>query len=221
MRIIYQPFKKVGVCMSKFREFIEAYWQITVGITVILLAGVFLIFQRTSEANEDSLETIIEEIEPNQEIENTQEVITEKETMWVMVDIKGFVNHPGVYEVLSESRVKDVVELAGGFNQEANTLTVNLAEKVRDQMVIYVGGQDDAVVIGNEPSLDDNSSQVVNINLASKEELMQLNSIGEVKAESIIKYREENGGFNTIEDLMNVSGIGQKTFEILKENLAV
>lgn len=209
--------------MSKIRETFESYWQIIISVSVILMLGIFFLFQRTSEASDDddSLETIVNEIESNEAVVNTEDVIPSQENLWVMVDIKGFVKQPGVYEVLADSRVKDVVELAGGFNQEANTLTVNLAEKVKDQMVIYVGGKDDEVVINDESSLESYTSQVININIATKEELMQLNSIGAVKAESIIQYREEHGAFSTIEDLMNVSGIGQKTFENLKENLEV
>lgn len=209
--------------MSKIRETFESYWQIIISVSVILMLGIFFLFQRTSEASDDddSLETIVNEIESNEPVENTEDVIPNQEKLWVMVDIKGFVKQPGVYEVLADSRVKDVLELAGGFNQEANTLTVNLAEKVKDQMVIYVGGKDDEVVINNELSIESHSLQVININTATKEELMQLNSIGAVKAESIIQYREEHGSFSTIEDLMNVSGIGQKTFENLKENLEV
>ena len=138
-----------------------------------------------------------------------------------MVDVKGHVEKPGVYEVLDQSRVKDVIELAGGFTEDANTLTVNLAEKVTDQMIVFIGGEDDPIVLEESLTGTNESSEIININLATKDELMQLNSIGSVKADNIIQYREENGPFNSIDELMNVSGIGEKTFESLKENLAI
>lgn len=216
--------------MQKVKELIYEYWQVSLTVVVLVLISLFLIFKQLiapTEATEESVEPFINQpIEEEKSGEEVPELIEPVEdTNWVMVDIKGFVNQPGVYEVLSTSRVQDVVELAGGVTAEANLLTINLAQKVQDQMVIYVGGEDDQELISSNEATEEieggSAQAVININLASKEELMQLNSIGEVKAESIIQYREENGPFNTIEDLMNVSGIGEKTFENLKENLTV
>src|SRR5699024_5584363 len=200
---------------------ITTYWHFTLIVTIGLLLGIFTMIIRQPSDNEQTVEAVIGQVDSTNE---TDEVLIEQppqvsEPEWIMVDFKGNVVRPGVYEVLNESRVQDVVELAGGFTEEANTLTVNLAEKVQDQMVVYVGGEEDPLAVAQPSSETSSESQKININLASKDELMQLNSIGSVKADNIIKYREEHGPFNSIEEITNVSGIGDKTFDSLKENL--
>lgn len=213
--------------MDQLVELIKEYWKYVFGILGLIIVGTFLFLNPPrGEAHEPLSKMIDEETlsetESVEEKDHESDEPTGDESAWIMVDIKGHVKYPGVYEVLDHSRVKDVVELAGGFTEEANSLTVNLAEKVMDQMVIYVGGADDASIIQASAEQESKDSNLkVNINQANKEELMQLNSIGGVKAESIIQYREENGLFERIEDLMNVSGIGEKTFENLKDNLTV
>lgn len=213
--------------MAYFIEMVKdkltTYWHVTLIVTIGLLLGIFTIIIRQPSDNEQTVEAVIEQVDSTIE---TDEVLVEQppgvsEPEWIMVDIKGNVVRPGVYEVLNESRVQDVVELAGGFTEEANTLTVNLAEKVQDQMVVYVGGEEDPLAVAQPSSETSSESQKININLASKDELMQLNSIGSVKADNIIKYREEHGLFNSIEEITNVSGIGDKTFDSLKENLTI
>lgn len=213
--------------MAYFIEMIKdkltTYWHVTLIVTIGLLLGIFTMIIRQPSDNEQTVEAVIGQVDSTNE---TDEVLIEQppqvsEPEWIMVDIKGNVVRPGVYEVLNESRVQDVVELAGGFTEEANTLTVNLAEKVQDQMVVYVGGEEDPLAVAQPSSETSSESQKININLASKDELMQLNSIGSVKADNIIKYREEHGPFNSIEEITNVSGIGDKTFDSLKENLTI
>lgn len=213
--------------MAYFIEMVKdkltTYWHVTLIVTIGLLLGIFTMIIRQPSDNEQTVEAVIGQVDSTNE---TDEVLIEQppqvsEPEWIMVDIKGNVVRPGVYEVLNESRVQDVVELAGGFTEEANTLTVNLAEKVQDQMVVYVGGEEDPVAVAQPSSETSSESQKININLASKDELMQLNSIGSVKADNIIKYREEHGPFNSIEEITNVSGIGDKTFDSLKENLTI
>ncbi|HLQ74791.1 MAG TPA: helix-hairpin-helix domain-containing protein [Alloiococcus sp.] len=213
--------------MAYFIEMVKdkltTYWHVTLIVTIGLLLGIFTMIIRQPSDNEQTVEAVIGQVDSTNE---TDEVLIEQppqvsEPEWIMVDIKGNVVRPGVYEVLNESRVQDVVELAGGFTEEANTLTVNLAEKVQDQMVVYVGGEEDPLAVAQPSSETSSESQKININLASKDELMQLNSIGSVKADNIIKYREEHGPFNSIEEITNVSGIGDKTFDSLKENLTI
>ena len=213
--------------MAYFIEMVKdkltTYWHVTLIVTIGLLLGIFTMIIRQPSDNEQTVEAVIGQVDSTNE---TDEVLIEQppqvsEPEWIIVDIKGNVVRPGVYEVLNESRVQDVVELAGGFTEEANTLTVNLAEKVQDQMVVYVGGEEDPLAVAQPSSETSSESQKININLASKDELMQLNSIGSVKADNIIKYREEHGPFNSIEEITNASGIGDKTFDSLKENLTI
>jgi competence protein ComEA len=138
----------------------------------------------------------------------------------IKVDIKGAVKYPGVYEIKKESRVTDLIKLAGGITETSDLDATNLSTKLNDEdcIVIYEKGQADKmqnVQNGTKSSEvlsgDDKSSTTININNASKEELNTLTGIGEVKADAIIKYREENGGFKSVEELTSVEGIGEKS----------
>ncbi len=135
---------------------------------------------------------------------------------FVYVHITGHIKNPGVYEVLEGIRLYQVVELAGGFLETANTEYINLAERVVDGMHIRIYSKDETADL---PIQIENAevSMLVNINTASKEMLMTLPGIGESKAESIIKYRETKGAFKSLEDLMNVSGIKQGAFDKVKD----
>lgn len=118
-------------------------------------------------------------------------------------------------------RVIDVIERAGGFRENADSLQVNLSQRVHDEMVIYVPVQGENIPVSTllpAPAGTSNNGKI-NINTASATELETLPGIGPQKAEAIIQYREENGPFQKAEDLMKVSGIGEKTFEKLKEHI--
>ncbi|HWL13299.1 MAG TPA: helix-hairpin-helix domain-containing protein [Ureibacillus sp.] len=147
----------------------------------------------------------------------------------IMVDVKGAVHSPGVYVFTTENRVIDAIERAGGYTQEAETTAVNHAQKLQDEMVIYipkigeemdqsVSGQ---VVIAPAASTTESTAAQVDLNRADEAALTTLPGIGPSKAQAIIAYREENGSYKTIDDLKNVTGIGDKTFEKLKEFIVV
>ena len=172
---------------------------------------------------------------------------TEKkvEIQYLKVDIKGQVVIPGIYSLEEGSRVIDAINLAGGLTENANTSVINLSKKVTDEMVIIIYSNDqinnwietknmekyiqDKCIEGdggikNDACINDDvdtSNGLININTASKEELMSLTGIGEAKANDIINYRETNGGFKTIEELLNVSGIGENIYSQIKENITV
>ncbi|MBZ9636131.1 helix-hairpin-helix domain-containing protein [Clostridium sp. FP1] len=137
----------------------------------------------------------------------------------IKVDIKGAVACPGVYEIKKESRVNDIVKLAGGVTLDADLYATNLSQRLKDEdcIVIYKKGEADKLQKSQSKSNDSmvSSSKVakdiVNINTANKEELKTLTGIGDTKADGIIKYREENGGFKSVEELRKVDGIGEKT----------
>lgn len=135
----------------------------------------------------------------------------------IIVDLKGEVHHPGVYELELGSRVKDLIQKAGGFTEEADELSVNLAQKLHDEIVVIVPSSK----VQEDGGILDQSSAKIRINYASKEELMQLKGIGPTKAEAIIQYREENGLFQSVEDLLEVSGIGEKTLENIEEDIQI
>lgn len=140
----------------------------------------------------------------------------------IVVDIKGAVVRPGVYEIKDTARVNDVVAMAGGFTKEADQTKVNLAAKVHDEMMIYVPTRGETNVSStNPPLIPSSDSKKVHINTASEEEILQLSGIGPSKAAAIIAYREEHGPFEKVEDLLNVTGIGEKTLEKIREQIVV
>lgn len=134
----------------------------------------------------------------------------------IFVEIKGAVKHPNVYEMPKDARVKDII-LLGEPLDSADLNQINQSEKLKDEMSIYVPAKGEIIEVNRETS----ESHIVNINKASKDELMTLNGIGAKKAETIINYREENGLFEKKEDLMNIPGIGQKTFENLENDIEI
>ena len=129
--------------------------------------------------------------------------------------VVGEVNSPGIFEVEDGTRVYQIIEMAGGTTEDADISRINLAKIVVDEEKINVP----AKVVLEEG--EESNSKMVNINSASVEKLLSLNGIGKSTAEKIVKYREENGYFNTIEDIMNVSGIGESKFNSIKDNIEV
>lgn len=130
---------------------------------------------------------------------------------YIYVSILGEISTPCVVKANMNCRVIDAVDAAGGFTLNTDYSRVNLAEKLKDGMCIYI------------PIKGSSSEQasLININTASALELMQLNGIGEVIANDIIEYRESNGYFKKIEDIMKVSGIGQAKYDLIKEKICI
>lgn len=161
----------------------------------------------------------------------------------IYVYISGQVKKPGVYCVDSDARIYQVIDMAGGMTDKAYQEYLNLAERVEDgqhikimtknQYFRYKKEQNDnnsedtneAVTQNNsdmtENNSDSNTGTIININSATIQELTKLPGIGESKAQAIIKYRNENDGFSSIEDIKNVSGIGDSTFSNIKEYITV
>lgn len=136
----------------------------------------------------------------------------------IFVDIDGAVSKPGVYEINEDSRLVNLIELAGGLTDEAMTLGLNKAEKLKDGSYYYIFKiGEDVNVDAKEIMGSEEKSNLININIATLEELMKLPGIGESKGKAIIEYRENVGRFASIDDLANVSGIGDKTVEKLRE----
>ncbi len=158
--------------------------------------------------------------------ETTSDAVEEQETESgaVYVYVCGAVNNPGVYELSSDSRVYEALEMAGGITDDAAATALNLAERIYDGQQIYVPTWEEFQEGWTSSSAAEeagDASALININTATKEELMTLTGIGETRAESIIAYREENGPFAAIEDLMLVSGIKEASFEKIKDYITV
>ena len=144
------------------------------------------------------------------------------EKKYYYVDIKGEVKDPGVYKLKEGSRVIDAINASGGLKENANTYSVNLSKKITDEMVIIVpSNSENTNVSNNTITQNTKNSCLVNINTATTKELLSITGIGESKASNIIKYREENGNFSSIEDIKNVSGIGDSLFEKIKKYITV
>lgn len=153
--------------------------------------------------------------------EETDEEIEEK----IIIYITGEVEKEGVYELDRGSRIANAIEAAGGTKENANLKNVNLAYELEDGEKIYIPNvneeENQIVEDGAGENFEKNKETIININKADSEQLQELRGIGESTAISIIKYREENGKFSTIEEIMNVPGIGENKFETIKEKIKV
>ena len=159
---------------------------------------------------------------------------TVTENTVIYVDVTGAVKAPGVYTLPAGSRVFEAIALAGGAREDASLENLNQAGILQDGQQIRVYTEEEAAQMaqqGSLPSLpgaetaagqkESQEASKVNINTAGKEELMTLTGIGETRAEAILAYRQETGGFQAPEDLMQVEGIKEKTFEKLKDQITV
>ena len=213
---------------------IQSLWQkygksvLLPGILVIIGLCYFYFSNTDSSPPQEELIETIQPTEQTETIEPEEEAVLQQ----VLVDVKGAVMHPGVYSLNEEQRIIDAVQLAGGYSTEADTQLINHAQKVQDEMVIYIpmkGEKLDEVtsgfvsmpIAGSSAEGESAKEGKVNLNIADEAALTTLSGIGPSKAQSIISYREENGGFQTIEDLKKVTGIGDKTYEKLKDLITV
>ena len=155
------------------------------------------------------------------EINNKDERAENRHDEKIFVDVKGAVKHPGVFETTKDKRVKDLIEEAGGLLEDADTSTLNLSQKVKDQMVIYVLKHGEKPKQISDGGTSSSSGDVININTANLEQLMKISGVGKTKAEAIISYREKNGDFKKKEDITKVRGIGKATFEKIKDKIEV
>lgn len=209
--------------MKKYIKFIP------IPIIVILVFSYFC-FKNSEEVIEETSPSILEP-----KIEVTEEPIIEM----IKVEIKGEVVSPGVYELPLNSRVFELINIAGGLTEKAVLTNINQAKKLADEMVVVVYNQDDLVEevkteyvylectcpeVKNDACVEDAKEEVSNdkisINNATKEELMTLNGVGEKMATKIIEYRKETP-FKTIEEIKNVSGIGDSLYEKIKDFIII
>lgn len=145
----------------------------------------------------------------------------------VVIYVTGAVKNPGVVELNSSQRLKDAIDMAGGFTEDADIGSINLAEFVKDEqhyVVTKIGETPPAQASSNTGTTTPNGAKnnsLININTATKEELQSLNGIGDALSQRIIDFREQNGAFSDIESIKNVSGIGEKKFEGIKDYITV
>lgn len=206
----------------------------------IISFGVYKIFNKKEDTPKKSL--IVAKKDSDKKSSNDKDKDKEEDTLY-QVDIKGEVNTPGIYSLKEGSRVIDVINTANGLTENADTTVINLSKKIIDEMVIIIYSREEVAdfintkrieselinycsdgfslhndaCISNDDTSNDTNNSLININSASKEDLMTLPGVGEAKADSIIEYRNSNGEFKSIEDIKNVSGIGDSLFAKIKE----
>ena len=173
--------------------------KIIIGVTVLVLIGIGIIY---NNLNQNKIEI---NADNNYEIPNSR----------ILVQINGAVVKPGIYEMNAEDRINDLIILSGGFTDRAEQENINLVAKLSDGMVINIKTKDKI----NQPI--ENEKQLISINNASINELIDLDGIGEAKARNIISYRELNGGFKNIDELKNVSGISETIFNNIKSKICL
>ena len=142
----------------------------------------------------------------------------------ITVDVKGPVKSPGIYDLPVGSRVHDAVQNAGGLTEEADSKSLNLAQKVSDEALVYVptkGEEAASQQAASGTASSTSKEKKVNLNKASLEELKQVKGLGGKRAQDIIDHREANGKFKSVDELKKVSGIGAKTIEKLKDYVTV
>lgn len=197
--------KKIRIFIRNNKKYIIIIIPIIIIILLIVIKLIIISSNKVEIEEDEILDTSKEEYEDDE---------------YYYVDIKGCIKNPGVYKLVKGSRVKDVIELAGGLTSDSDTSNINLAKIIEDEMVININSANDNS--GNNYGMNSNNlSGLININTASLEQLMSLSGIGESKAKSIISYREENGNFKAIEDITKVSGIGQALYEKIKDYITV
>lgn len=198
--------------------------KLVIGLIVIVLIFSAIVYV-VSNNNEESYEGIYLNSQELEEVANVEEI--EK----IKIHIIGEINNPGIYELDIGSRIQDAIISAGGTNINADLDKVNLAYELEDGQKIKIPSifDEQTAYIYNDSGenvlvQDENSSQIskkVNINKATETELQEINGVGPSLAQKIITYRNENGKFKSIEDLKNVSGIGEKKYEIIKEYVSI
>lgn len=160
-------------------------------------------------------------------LENENQYQSEEEIEQIKVHISGQINQEGVYEVNAGDRLDDLIKQAGGLSPDADSKSLNLAMKLEDQMKIYIPSVNETIDDKDTSSYQlvskpDSVSKegIININTASKDELMTLPNVGEKRAQAIIDYRE-NKKFESIEEIKSVTGIGEKYYQSMKDLITV
>ena len=215
--------------MEAIIEKIKEYKIIVICAGLGLALGGFFLLKPTSqtpvkETNLQAEVAAVSKDSSSEKVVKTEEKDESPEQDLITVDVKGAVKSPGIYDLPVGSRVHDAVQKAGGLTEEADSKSLNLAQKVSDEALVYVPtkGEEAAsqqAASGTTPS--SSKEKKVNLNKASLEELKQVKGLGGKRAQDIIDHREANGKFKSVDELKQVSGIGAKTIEKLKDYVTV
>ncbi len=211
--------------MEAIIEKIKEYKIIVICTGLGLLVGGFFLLKPAphTPVKETNLQAEVAAV--SKDLSTEKEVKEEPvEQDLITVDVKGAVKSPGIYDLPVGSRVNDAVQKAGGLTEQADSKSLNLAQKVSDEALVYVptkGEEAASQQAGSGVPSSTSKDKKVNLNKASLEELKQVKGLGGKRAQDIIDHREANGKFKSVDELKNVSGIGAKTIEKLKDYVTV
>ena len=215
--------------MKAIIEKIKEYKILVICAGLGLALGGFFLLKPTSQTSVKESNLQAEVAAVSKDSSSDKEVKKEEkdespEQDLITVDVKGAVKSPGIYDLPVGSRVHDAVQKAGGLTEEADSKSLNLAQKVSDEALVYVPTKGEEAVSQQTASGTTSSTskdKKVNLNKASLEELKQVKGLGRKRAQDIIDHREANGKFKSVDELKKVSGIGAKTIEKLKDYVTV
>ena len=219
---LYNILKREKIQYRKEVFYIKSYKQIIIicGLVGVIIFGIYSYFYIKKEEDYSYLEV------SNKEIYDIN--VIDEEKAEIIIHVTGQVEKEGIVKLTEGSRVIDAIEASGGATQEANLSKINLAYLLEDGMKLYIPSKNDKQEEEQVSSIstdkqDGNSKQTlkVNINTATSEELQKLPGIGEAMANRIITYRKQNGKFIKLEDLKNVSGIGEAKFKNIKNYIYI
>lgn len=215
--------------MEVIIEKIKEYKIIVICACLGLALGVFFLLKPSSQTSVKETNLSAEVAAVSKDSSSEKEIKKEEkeealEQDQITVDVKGAVKSPGIYDLPLGSRVHDAVQKAGGLTEEADSKSLNLAQKVSDEALVYVPSKGEEATSqqaasGTSPSTS--KDKKINLNKASLEELKQVKGLGGKRAQDIIDHREANGKFKSVDELKKVSGIGAKTIEKLKDYVTV
>ena len=210
--------------MEELIEKIKEYKIIVICVSLGLVLGGFLLLKPVAQtpAKESNLQSEGTAVSKDSSSEKEVKKEESPEQDLITVDVKGAVKSPGIYDLPVGSRINDAVQKAGGLTDNADSKSINLAQKISDEALVYVPtkGEDTSQATQSNAS-NSKENKKVNLNKASLEELKQVKGLGAKRAQDIIDHRDSNGKFKSVDELKKVSGIGTKTIEKLKEYVTV
>ncbi|HEW5450042.1 TPA: helix-hairpin-helix domain-containing protein [Streptococcus pneumoniae] len=212
--------------MEAIIEKIKEYKIIVICTGLGLLVGGFFLLKPAPQTpvKETNLQAEVAAVSKDSSTEKEVKKEEPLEQDLITVDVKGAVKSPGIYDLPVGSRVNDAVQKAGGLTEQADSKSLNLAQKVSDEALVYVPTKGEEAVsqqTGSGTASSTSKEKKVNLNKASLEELKQVKGLGGKRAQDIIDHRETNGKFKSVDELKTVSGIGAKTIEKLKDYVTV
>ncbi|MFC4411059.1 helix-hairpin-helix domain-containing protein [Chungangia koreensis] len=187
----------------------------------LILLFIFPISDMSSSSEGEIIQPTSSTFDHSSLIEENNQPSTEEVQQKIMVDVKGMVKYPGVYELPAGSRMIDAIEIAGGHLPESDASSINHAQILSDEMAIYIPYKGEETVAAVQLFMPEADDGKININTADETMLTSLPGIGPSKAKAIVSFREENGLFTSPEDLKKVTGIGDKTYEQLEDQIKI